>query len=114
MVTVLPNAEVRLSISTNLILKNQNKRKKSLGIKGYQKGIFFIQWFILMQRPYQQILSQGKGERYLVPLILSKIGLGTQSRRTSKGGVINHVMFYVRLVIFFTDMIITGELLGNY
>ena len=53
--------------------------------------------FILMKRPYQHIFSQEKGERYLVPLLINQIGLGSQLRITSKGKVMNHLMFQVRV-----------------
>ena len=45
----------------------------------------------------ESIFSQGKGEIYLLPLLLNQIGLGTQLRRTSKGKVMNHLMFQMRL-----------------
>ena len=94
------------------------KRNNSWGIKGYQKGICFRYWFILMQVPYQQFCYQGKGERYMVPLLLNQIGLVTQLRRTLKGEVMNHLMFQVIFWIFLCRQGnywgITIELLGNY
>ena len=108
MATALNDVEVRLYLSTNVSSKHQKKRNKSQGIKGYQKGICYRHWFIMMQRPYKQICSQGKGERYLVPILLNQIGLGTQLRRISKGKVINHLMFQVIFGIFFVDNGITG------
>ena len=45
-------------------------------------------------------LSQGKVERYLVPILLNQIGLGTQLRITSRGKVMNHLMFQVRVSDF--------------
>ena len=68
----------------------------------------------MMQRPYQQILSQVKVESYLVPIMMNHIGLGTQLRRILKGEVMNNLMFQVIFEILFADKGITGGLLGNY
>ena len=91
--TALPDVEVRLSLSTNVNSKYKNKRKKYQRIKGYQTWIYWRQWFILMQRPYQQILSREKMERYMLPLLMNQIGLATRLRGKSRGEVINCLMF---------------------
>ena len=70
--TEFTNAEVILSLSTNVSSNHQKKRKNDLGIEGYKTRICFIQWFILMQRPYQQIFYQGKGESY-IDVVLEKV-----------------------------------------
>ena len=112
--TVLTYSEVRFSLINNVSSKHKNKRKKSWGIKGYQKCICCRNQFILMQRPYQHIFSLGKEEMYLVPLLLNQIGLGTQLRRTRKWRVLNNFMFQVIFWKFLCRQGITGELLGNY
>ena len=39
--------------------------------------------------------SQRKLERYLVPLMLNQIGLGTKLKKTSEEKVMNNLMFQV-------------------
>ena len=109
--TSLPDAEVRLFLSANFSSKHYNKIKKSWVIKGYQKWICCIHLFILMQRPYQHICSQGKLERYLVPLLLDQIGLGTQLRIKLKGG--SHESFDVSDDILKLSLR-ARVLMGNY
>ena len=54
----------------------------------------------------------------MVPLLLNQIGLAIQLSRTSKGGVMNHLMFQVILWNFLCRQGnywgITRELMGNY
>ena len=71
-----------------------------------------------MHMPYQNIFYKVKVERYLVPILLNKIGLDIQLSRTLKGKVMNPLMFQVRFEISLQtrELLwgVTGELPGNY